>query len=417
MNRVTRSRVTALVALLSSLAATGCGSTHATGPTPTQGSRWVTAWEAPAGGASGPGFKNQSLRLIVTPHAAGTQVRVVLSNVFGSGPVTISAATIAHHASGAALTAGAARSLTFGGRPSITIPAGQQALSDAASISVAPFQDLAVSLAFGSYTGSPTNHFDGLQTSYYSVAGSGDQTGSLDGTTFTQATASRFFLTAVEVLGPAPAKTIVAAGDSVTDGGVPGPDTLNQNARWPDFLQRRLLSARSTLSVANAGISGNEVTHNVPPNKVVGGPSLESRFERDVLSQPSLGGIIVSEGLNDIGLGNVSAGGVIAGLQSVARRAHAARVPIFIATLTPIRGSFIDSPRDEAARNAVNDWIRSQHVFDGVIDFASAVQDPSDPVRLAPGYDSSDHLHPNAKGFEAMAQAIDLAVLRRVSGD
>jgi lysophospholipase L1-like esterase len=298
----------------------------------------------------------------------------------------------------------------------VTIPVGGQVRSDPAAISLAPFEDLAVSLAFGAPTGSPTNHFNGLQTSYYSPVGSGDKTGSIDGRDLTGGTPSRFFLTEIQVLAPATAKTIVAAGDSITDGGAPGPDTVNQNARWPDFLQRRLLAAGSTCSVANAGISGNEVTLNGAPGKVVGGPSLESRLQRDVLSQPSLGGIILSEGLNDIGLGGRTASQVIAGLESIARRAHGAGVPIFVAELTPIQGGFFASPAAEAVRTSVNRWIRSQHVFNGVIDFARAVEDPSHPARLLPAADSGDHLHPNARGFEAMAHAINLDALRRAVG-
>lgn len=376
----------------------------------------MTGWEAPAVTASGPGFSNRTLRLIITPHAAGTKARIVLSNVFGSAPVTITAATIARRAHGVALAAGTVTPLRFRGRPSVTIPPHQQVLSDPAAISVAPFQDLAVSLAFRSYTGPPTNHLNGLQTSYYSPVGTGNQTSSVSGSALTNATASRFFLTALQVFAPASEKTIVAVGDSITDGGVPGPDTLDKNARWPDFLERRLLAAGSVLAVVDAGISGNQVVKDGAPHNVVGGPSLENRLTRDALADPSLGGIIVSEGINDIGLGHASAAELIAGLQSIARRAHAAGVPVFVATLTPFAGSMFGTPANEATRNRVNDWIRSQHLFNGVIDFAKAVQDPSDPARLLPADDSGDHLHPNARGFAAMAQAIDLSALRRAVG-
>lgn len=382
----------------------------------THGVRWVTAWEAPAVSASPLGFRNQTLRLIVTPHVSGIQARVVLSNAFGSGPVTVTDAAIARRQSGPALIAASLKQLTFGGRRSVRIPAGREVLSDPAAISVAPFQDVAVSLAFSPYTGPPTLHLNGLQTSYYAPVGSGDQSHSLAGTELTQGTPARFFLTAVQLLAPASAKTVVAVGDSITDGGAPAPDTVNQNTRWPDFLQHRLLSAGSTCSIANAGISGNQVTHARPPSQLVGGPSLETRLSRDVLSQPNLGGIILLEGLNDILLTGTPADKLISGLRSIARRAHAAGVPILIGTLTPIQGGLDSSPTAEATRSSVNHWIRSQHVFDGVIDFASVVQDPSDPTRLLPAYDPGDHLHPNAKGFAAMAQAIDLKALRHRFG-
>jgi lysophospholipase L1-like esterase len=47
-----------------------------------------------------------------------------------------------------------------------------------------------------------------------------------------------------------------------------------------------------------------------------------------------------------------------------------------------------------------------------VIDFDKAVRDPADPHLLLGAYDSGDHLHPNDAGYRAMAEAINLALLR-----
>jgi lysophospholipase L1-like esterase len=393
----------------------------------TDGYRWVTGWQAPPADGSGTyydaypapalvsypyGFSNQSLRVIVSPHATGAYARVRLSNLFGTAPITVSAATIARRASGAALTAGTLARLTFNGSPSVVIPAGQEIFSDPAAVSVAPFQDLAVSLAFAGAAPAPTTHPLGLQTSFVSPIGSGDQTASADGAAFTASTPMRFFVTDVEVLAAAPAKTIVAVGDSVSDGGPYALDTADRNARWPDDLQRRLLAAGSSLSVANAGIGSNQITRDAGR----GGLGLEKRFARDVLGQPNLGGIILEEGGGDIGAGS-TADQVIAAYERLAQRAHAAGVPIAITTITPTAGSVLDGPAFQATRATVNDWIRSQHVFDAVIEFGHAVEDPAYPLRLLPAYDSGDHVHPNGAGLNALAQAIDLANLRRVFRD
>jgi lysophospholipase L1-like esterase len=107
---------------------------------------------------------------------------------------------------------------------------------------------------------------------------------------------------------------------------------------------------------------------------------------------------------------------LISGYRFIARRARRAGVPTLIATLTPMKGAFYDSPIAEATRTTVNDWIRQQHLFDGVVDFAKAVADPHDPSRLDPAYDSGDHLHPNAEGFAAMARIVDVASLQRLFG-
>jgi lysophospholipase L1-like esterase len=67
-------------------------------------------------------------------------------------------------------------------------------------------------------------------------------------------------------------------------------------------------------------------------------------------------------------------------------------------------GSF--SPEREAARQAVNAWIRGGGEFDAVIDFDAALRDPSRPEQLLPAYDCGDHLHPNDAGARALADAV-----------
>jgi lysophospholipase L1-like esterase len=56
--------------------------------------------------------------------------------------------------------------------------------------------------------------------------------------------------------------------------------------------------------------------------------------------------------------------------------------------------------------------IRTSGAFDGVIDFAKAVQNPFDPLYFNPAYNSGDNLHPNDAGYEAMGNAIDLSLLQ-----
>jgi lysophospholipase L1-like esterase len=395
--------------------------------------RWVTGWEAAPHGSQGvyqfpppelagtpgfpDGFRDQSLRQVITPHAKGLKVRVVLSNVFGTGPVTIADATVARRTNGPAVASSTLTPLRFDGRRSATIRAGEQVRSDPAEIRVRPFKDVAVSLAFDPQTGPPTYHYNGLQTSYVSPLGTGDQARSADGAAYTMTTPMRFFITDLQVRARAPAKTVVAVGDSITDGGNYAPDTADKSARWPDFLQRRLLGAGSSLSLANAGISANQAVSDAGPTLFAGGPSLEHRFDRDVLSQPHLRGAILLEGINDIGLSSTPAGEIIAGYERIAKRAHAAGVPIVIGTLTPMSGAFFDSPAVQQTRQTVNDWIRTQRVFDRVIDFAPAIQDPAEPTRILPQYDSGDHLHPNAAGLRAMSDAIPLGTVRRLFGD
>ena len=201
--------------------------------------------------------------------------------------------------------------------------------------------------------------------------------------------------------------TVVAFGDSITDG---VGSTAGADGRWPNDLARRLDALDApTLSVADEGIGGNRVLAGAR----CCGASAEARFARDALDQPGVRDIIVLEGINDIGysLGEVSAAQIVAGYQRLIAQAHARGLRILGATLLPFQGAGYYTAAGEATREAVNRWIRTSGVFDGVVDFDAAMRDPADPLRLNPAYDCGDHLHPNDAGYHAMADAISLDML------
>jgi lysophospholipase L1-like esterase len=218
--------------------------------------------------------------------------------------------------------------------------------------------------------------------------------------------ATWFFLTRVEVQSAA-SGTIVALGDSITDGTA---STIDTNNRWPDHLARRLSAAGVRMSVLNAGIGGNRVLAEG------NGPSALARFERDVLAQPGVTTVIVLEGINDIGQARrspaPSAADLIAGHKQLIERAHARGLRIFGATLTPFEGANYWTPEGEAKRQALNDWIRTGKDYDGVFDFDAAVRDPAQPTKTQERYDSGDHLHLNAAGYQAVAATVDIGALR-----
>ncbi len=76
--------------------------------------------------------------------------------------------------------------------------------------------------------------------------------------------------------------------------------------------------------------------------------------------------------------------------------------------LTPYQGAGYASPAGEAVRTGLNNWIRNSGAFDGVIDFATATADKTNPLTFAPEYNLRDKLHPNDAGYQAMADAVDL---------
>jgi lysophospholipase L1-like esterase len=172
--------------------------------------------------------------------------------------------------------------------------------------------------------------------------------------------------------------------------------------------------------VIDEGISGNRLLHDSP----CFGVNALARLNRDALTRAGAKDVILLEGINDIQFSNasnsgcavpntaVSAAQIISAYLQIIHRAHAAGLKIFGGTLTPFKGSYYWSPAAEAKREAVNHWIQTSGAFDGVIDFAAAVASPSDPLVMNPAFDSGDHLHPNDAGYQAMANAVDLGMLR-----
>jgi lysophospholipase L1-like esterase len=378
--------------------------------------------------------RNQTLRMIVHPSIGGNVWRVKLTNRFGTRPVTFGRAVVALQASGAGATLvpGTNRVLTFGGRRSVTVPAGKEVRSDPVRLKIAD-QDaqrtsLAVSLYVPGTSGPMTWHAASFTTSYITNPNAGNHTADVGERAFLHSTTSWFFVNGLEVQRRH-AATVVAFGDSITDGFF---STINGNDRWPDVLQRRLLRDRDdrrVISVVNQGIAGNMITRvgRIPGGgcQPCDGPPAIDRLDQDVLSQPGLRVVILFMGINDIGGGNATAAQVIEGMRQIIRRVHARGIKIIGATLTPSGGTeFLPNygtAETNARRRAVNDFIRNSGLFDGVADFAAVTEDPADPSRLLPAYDTNtsvggpgDHLHPNRAGFLAMGHAVNLAQLKRL---
>ncbi len=404
----------AAVAVLSVITGTGALSAPSTAPSAsTIGQNWATAWGAsPVAGSAipgntcpaGTGLTDQTVRNVVFLSAGGDEVRIRLTNTFGTQAMQVGHASVAVRSSGAAAVPGTVRELTFGGQTTVTIAAGADALSDPVALRVAPLSVLLVSVYVPGPTGPVTNHPFTAQGNYL---GSGDLTlGS--GAAGYAATPCWMLIDGLDVRAPARVTgSVVALGDSITD---TANTTGNANRRWPDDLARRLNALGGpALSVVNAGLGGNRLLAPRDGQPYYGIPAL-ARLDHDVFTQAGVGSVILLEGVNDIGY-SATAGQIISADEQVIAQAHARGLRIYGGTITPFGGSIISSATNEKTRETVNTWILTSHAFDGVIDFASAVADPADPAALNPAYDSGDHLHPDDAGCQAMANAINLRML------
>jgi len=381
------------------------------------GDSWVTTWSASPQVAgretlAGVGFDGQTIREIIFTSVGGDPIRLELTNLYGTAPLRVGRVTVAVAGPGAAVRPGTIHPVIFGGSASFRIPAGTQILSDPVAMRVQSLQDLAVSIYLQGRTGAATGHTWAQEVNWVSTPG--DHTAEEGAGAFVVRTRSWYYVSDLLVRSPGAAGTVVALGDSITDG---VGSTVGADARWPNDLARRLDALGGPpLAVADEGIGGNRVL----TGAACCGVSAEARFERDALDQPGVRDIIMLEGINDIGFtarlpdprAHISAAQIIAGYQRLIGQAHARGLKIFGATLLPFQGAGSYTAAAEATREAVNTWIRTSGAFDGVIDFDAAMRDPADPLRLNPAYDSGDHLHPNDAGYQAMADVVSPAMLR-----
>jgi lysophospholipase L1-like esterase len=378
---------------------------------------WVGSWEAaPAFGA--PALRDvasdYTLRQVVHLSVGGTAVRVRLSNRFGTSALLLGHVTVAVQRPGAPTAAaepGTVRDITFSGSPSATVGPGGDLVSDTVQLPVQPGTNLMVSSYLPEVSGPVTTHPEALQTSYFST--DGDHAGDSSGAAFTGTTVQWHDLTGVDVFDRSAQGSVVALGDSITDG---NQSAVDLNHRWPDVLAARLLvlPPAEQAGMLNAGISGNRL---LLDGATMGVKALD-RLDEDVFSRTGVCTLVVLEGINDIQQSphQLDPAKIEAAYRQIVDEAHARGIRVVGATLLPFKGFSVWSPALEQTREAVNTYIRTSATFDAVVDFDKALRDPSDPLRLRPVYDSGDHIHPDDAGYRMMGDAVDLRLMLPASG-
>jgi lysophospholipase L1-like esterase len=376
---------------------------------------WTASWgtalmpASPKAGEAAAYAQPVSLRQAMRLSLGGQALRVRISNEYGSEPLVIGAASVGRLARpGGAELAGNPAPLRFGGSARTSVAPGTELVSDPVQLPVAAGEAVAVSLFVEAGPARQSVHLAAHATQFIAP---GDQTlrAALEGA---RPVTSWYQVAGIEVLPAAPSAVLAAIGDSITDGTGAGTDA---DERWTDFLVRRMQGGGPAVAVVNAGIGGNRML------REGNGPSLLSRFERDVLERPGITHAVVLIGVND--LGRLRKGSeenpqtrqamlaeLQAGWRQLAQQAHGRGVCLIAGTLTPYGSSrlYRPGPGNEADRQALNAWLRGADFIDGVADFDAAVRDPKAPERLQAVFDSGDGLHLSPAGLRAMAEAVPL---------
>lgn len=407
----------------------------------------ITAWKtAPSDALITHPISGLSVRQAFAPHYSGERMRLRLSNHYSSLPVTLENVHIAQESSPglADMVPGSECLLRFDGETKVTIPAGESVVSDLIAYPLRAFERVGISFYAPEFTPQITRHLNANEVLFMSLPG--DHAADPTGTAFIPVpdgyAANFLAIEALEVAAPQTVTTLVAVGDSITDGSDSttgfldgeGSPLLATDQRYPNHLQHRLNEAGMPISVANAGIGGSELLADgwLPQF----GRSLLERLDVDVLQVTGATQVLLMIGTND--LGNPKPGpaptpaDLIAGYTDVIQRIHAAGMRVILGTIPPADGAVIDglpivgpilgqlplgimhgTAQAREARDAVNAWIREQTLSDGMVDFDACLEDPNRPGYIAPEYNSGDNLHPSPAGYAAMAQCVDLELLRQ----
>ena len=364
-------------------------------PTSVWEATWATAIEF-TGPSDMPAssLSNRAIRQIIHVSKGGTQLQLKLSNVHSKEPVDIKSVFIADAKEASDIDAKTAKYVTFNGKRNITIEPGKDLTSDVIGYNLKPLQLLSITINYGESTPVNASSHRGSRTTSYIIKGvAKPKTKFIDA----EKVDHWYNIASLDVLrsNPAEANAIVVLGNSITDG---RGSTTNKQNRWTDAMAEAL---GGETSVLNLGIGGNSVLWGGLSEPAV------KRFNRDILEQQGVKTLIIFQGVNDIGGSRGNSEEVAKKLteayKSFIDQGHARGWKVIGATITPFKGNSYYSFFHEAARQVVNEWIRTSGAFDAVIDFDELVRDPQDPTKLKAEY-SDDWLHLNPTGYAAMGK-------------
>ncbi len=366
------------------------------------------------------GLRNLTFRTRLQPTISGEDVRITLSNEFGTGPLTIDTASVAkgYEKLPQAIKTWTRKNVTFNGQSSVTIPVGETVTSDPVGMSVDALEYLTVSLFMKRTETMKTYGLIGGDT--YIMSGNFAKAATTIGVPMKmEADFGEYSvipaLTGVEVYAPE-ASSAVVIGDS----------TLANDI--PILLAEKLQSAGITnVGILQQAIKGNRLLDDGAG--ILGmayGEAMVDRFERDALNQPGVERIFLKVGVNDVVHPNceslkdearaVTAEEMIAGYKQLIQQAHESGIEVYLFTRTAWKGYTRNvlgsddvqwSPEIDQMRQDINAWIRSSdNPADGYIDLDFMCTDAT-ASELKSEY-TTDGAHFTALGQQTVADAVPL---------
>ncbi|NNN00803.1 MAG: hypothetical protein HKL86_03100 [Acidimicrobiaceae bacterium] len=405
--------------------------------TASAGPAWQVAWTSPMDLNIGY-TQNSTVRDIATVPVSATSIELTFSNLWSKTPTTFIGVTVGVVQSGVNVVPGTFRPVTFNaGSRQVTMAPGAQVTSDPVAMIVRAGETISVSIAVSGWAVVSAHTCCYGNTDTWATSNNvGNLTTSPTATGFNPLLTGAYirWLTGISVAGSPAIGSIVAFGDSITD----GYGYTNNGFSWVTALQRRisLLPPDQQVSVVNEGIAGNTIAA-FPPRtsyeETSGGLAGVTRFSTDALAWPGVRDVLVLLGTNDIWFGAGGLGkpvppygtplSIEGAMRQIIVQAHAKHVKIYGITLLPRATSTAADhdqpeywgPQEQAVLQAVNTWMLSgTSGFDGVIDLGAVMGDVyngacSPTVPFAP-YFNPDHLHPNVAGETAIGDAISTAL-------
>jgi lysophospholipase L1-like esterase len=341
---------------------------------------------------------NRSVRQVVKVSIGGNIIRLKISNELSSQPLDIRSVYVAYTTDDFAIYTKSAKYFKFNKNYTVTVPAGQAVWSDGLPFDLRPLSRLTITINYTKAPKRPTVHM-GSRTTSYIMQGVTDAH-----TDFASSFREDhwFNIAGIDVWNDS-ARSLAIIGNSITDGKC---STTNGQDRWPDILSETLQDKYNVkdLGILNLGIGNNRVT--LPGGF---GYVARKRFDHDILGQSGILFVVIFEGVNDIaaskGNGETVVRKLIESYIEMIRKAKDHHLKVYLGTITPFLGSGVYSVSHEAAREEVNDWIRSQKdKVDGILDFDRLLSNPLDPHRMKENVQGGDWLHPNPEGYLQMGE-------------